>query len=398
VLRSHFDHLIGQILGQAPGCSDVLFTVGKRVQAEVHGELRDMAFAQDPGPLTSRQTEAAAMALMGRNRRLYQDLVRNGSCDLSYEHPNKIRFRVNIFWQQGSLAMVLRQLSSTVPTMAQLGLPAQFEGMAKERFGLILVTGATGSGKSTSLAALIDAINVAKAVHIVTLEDPVEYVHPHKRGTVNQRELGQDFATFSSGLRAALRQAPKVILVGEMRDRETVETAMQAAETGHLVLGTLHTADTGQTINRIIGMFDVSEERLIRQRLAGSLKFVVSQRLMQKEGGGRVAAFEILRNNMQVREVILVGESGEKNFYSIVESGSTFGMFTFDQYLLGLYEQGAISRDTALASATDRAKLSLNIDQVRLRRGEAVSDLGALKVDWGYGKPEDEAGSEEKGS
>lgn len=390
MLRSHFDHLIAQILGQAPSCSDILLTVGKRVQAEVHGELRDMDFAQDPGLLNSAQTEAVAQALMGRNRRLYKDLVHNGSCDLSYEHPNKIRFRVNIFWQQGSLALVMRQLSSEVPTMKQLGLPVQFEGMAKERFGLILVTGATGSGKSTSLAALIDAINVAKAVHIVTLEDPVEYVHPHKRSTVNQRELGQDFATFASGLRAALRQAPKVILVGEMRDRETVETAMQAAETGHLVLGTLHTADTGQTINRIIGMFDVSEERLIRQRLAGSLKYVVSQRLMQKEGGGRIAAFEILRNNMQIREVIIMGESGEKNFYEIVESGSTFGMFTFDQYLLGLYEQGAISRDTALASATDRAKLSLNIDQVRLRRGEAVSDIGDLKVDWGYGKPEDE--------
>ncbi len=390
MLRSHFDHLIGQILSQAPECSDILFTVGKRTQAEVNGELRDMEFAQDPGLLNSGQTEAIAQALMGRNRRLYKDLVANGSCDLSYEHPCKIRFRVNIFWQQGSLAMVMRQLSSKVPTMEQLGLPGQFEGMAKERFGLILVTGATGSGKSTSLAALIDAINEAKAVHIVTLEDPVEYVHPHKRGTVNQRELGQDFTTFAQGLRAALRQAPKVILVGEMRDRETVETAMQAAETGHLVLGTLHTADTGQTINRIIGMFDVSEERLIRQRLAGSLKYVVSQRLMRKEGGGRIAAFEILRNNMQIREVILLGESGEKNFYQIVETGSTFGMFTFDQYLLDLYEKGAISRDTALASATDRARLSLNIDQVRLRRGEAVSDIGDLKVDWTYGKPEDE--------
>jgi len=391
MLRSHFDHLIGLALAQAPSLSDVLFTVGKRAQAEHHGELVDLDLPM--GPLVSRQTEAMAQVIMGRSVRLYRDLVVKGSCDLSYEHPSRIRFRVNIFWQRGSIALVLRQLSSKAPTMAQLNLPALFGDMAKEKFGLILVTGATGTGKSTSLAALIDEINATKAVHIVTLEDPVEFVHPHKRGTVNQRELGQDFDTFASGLRAALRQAPKVILVGEMRDRETVETALQAAETGHLVLGTLHTSDTGQTINRIIGMFETSEEQLIRQRLGSSLRFVVSQRLMRKTGGGRVAAFEILRNNLQIREMILAGESGEKTYYGAVESGSTFGMFTFDQYLLGLYEKDLIDRDTALANASDRAKLTLAIDQVRLARGEKVSDLGELKLDMDYnatGKGDDE--------
>ena len=384
MLRSHFDHLIGLALAQAPSLSDVLFTVGKRVQAEQFGELKDLDLPLSP--LVARQTEAMAQVLLGRSVRLYRDLMRQGSCDLSYEHPSKIRFRVNIFWQRGSLALVLRQLSATTPTMAQLGLPAQFGNMSKEKFGLILVTGATGTGKSTSLAALIDEINSTKAVHIVTLEDPVEYMHPHKRGTVNQRELGQDFDSFASGLRAALRQAPKVILVGEMRDRETVETALQAAETGHLVLGTLHTSDTGQTINRIIGMFETSEEQLIRQRLASSLKYVVSQRLMPKVGGGRVAAFEILRNNLQIREIIQTGESGEKTYYGVVESGSTYGMFTFDQYLLSLYEKNLIERDTALTNATDRAKLTLNIDQVRLARGEKVSDLGELKLDLNYNK------------
>jgi len=391
MLRSHFDHLIGLALAQAPSLSDVLFTVGKRAQAEHHGELVDLDLPM--GPLVSRQTEAMAQVIMGRSVRLYRDLVVKGSCDLSYEHPSRIRFRVNIFWQRGSIALVLRQLSSKAPTMAQLNLPGLFGDMAKEKFGLILVTGATGTGKSTSLAALIDEINATKAVHIVTLEDPVEFVHPHKRGTVNQRELGQDFDTFASGLRAALRQAPKVILVGEMRDRETVETALQAAETGHLVLGTLHTSDTGQTINRIIGMFETSEEQLIRQRLGSSLRFVVSQRLMRKTGGGRVAAFEILRNNLQIREMILAGESGEKTYYGAVESGSTFGMFTFDQYLLGLYEKDLIDRDTALANASDRAKLTLAIDQVRLARGEKVSDLGELKLDMDYnatGKGDDE--------
>ena len=385
MLRSHFDHLVGRALAQAPSLSDLLFTVGKRAQAEQHGALTDLDLPL--GPLVARQTEAMAQVLMGRSVRLYKDLVAKGSCDLSYEHPSRIRFRVNIFWQRGSLALVLRQLSSQAPTMAALGLPALFAEMAKEKFGLILVTGATGTGKSTSLAALIDEINDKSAVHIVTLEDPVEFVHPHKRGTVNQRELGQDFDSFASGLRAALRQAPKVILVGEMRDRETVETAIQAAETGHLVLGTLHTSDTGQTINRIIGMFDISEERLIRQRLGASLKFVVSQRLMPKAGGGRVAAFEILRNNLQIREIIMTGESGEKTYYGTVESGSTFGMFTFDQYLLGLYEKNLVERDTALANSTDRAKLTLAIDQVRLARGEKVSDLGELKLDLSYNKP-----------
>jgi twitching motility protein PilT len=385
MLRSHFDHLIGLCLTQAPKLSDILFAVGKRIQGEVHGELKDMDAPL--GPLVARQTEAIAQVLMGRSIRLYQDLTHKGSCDLSYEHPNKIRFRVNIFWQRGSISLVLRQLSSRAPTMAELNLPGQFMDMSKEKFGLILVTGATGTGKSTSLAALIDEINSAKAAHIVTLEDPVEFVHPHKKGTVNQRELGQDFDSFASGLRAALRQAPKVILVGEMRDRETVETALQAAETGHLVLGTLHTSDTGQTINRVIGMFETSEEQLIRQRLAASLKYVVSQRLMPKVGGGRVAAFEILRNNLQIREIIQTGESGEKTYYNSVESGSTYGMFTFDQYLLALYEKDQIERETALANATDRAKLTLNIDQVRLARGEKVSDLGDLKLDMDYNKP-----------
>jgi twitching motility protein PilT len=385
MLRSHFDHVVGLALTQAPSLSDLLFVVGKNVQAELHGELRDVDLPF--GPLLASQTEAMAQVLLGRSVRLYQDLMARGSCDLSYEHPSKVRFRVNIFWQRGSLSVVMRQLSSTTPTMAQLGLPPQFGDMSLERFGLILVTGATGTGKSTSLAALIDEINLKQAVHIVTLEDPVEYVHPHKRGTVNQRELGQDFDSFASGLRAALRQAPKVILVGEMRDRETVETALQAAETGHLVLGTLHTSDTGQTINRIIGMFDASEEQLIRQRLAASLKYVVSQRLMRKVGGGRVAAFEILRNNLQIREIIQTGESGDKTYYGVVEAGSTFGMFTFDQFLLTLYEKNLIERDTALANSTDRAKLTLAIDQVRLARGETVSDLGELKLDLDYNKP-----------
>ena len=213
---------------------------------------------------------------MGNRLRLYEDQVLRGSCDLSYELPGFCRFRVNILGQRGSLAIVMRRLTSAVPTIGELELPDVFYEMSREKFGLILITGATGTGKTTSLAALIDNINQLYRKHIVTLEDPIEYVHEHKLGTINQRELGRDFDAFASGLRAALRQAPKVILVGEIRDRETVSIALEAAETGHLVLGTLHTSDAGQTINRIIGMFELAEERLIRDRLAGSLKFVIS--------------------------------------------------------------------------------------------------------------------------
>jgi len=284
----------------------------------------------------------------------------------------------------GSLSIVMRQLSMHVPTMEQLSLPEVFKEMAREKFGLILVTGATGSGKSTSLAALIDAVNTQFPVHIITLEDPVEYMHPHKKATINQREMGLDFDSFASGLRAALRQAPKVILVGEIRDHETIEIALQAAETGHLVLGTLHTADTGQTINRIIGMFDPSEERLIRQRLAESMKFIASQRLLPKIGGGRVAAFEIMRTSLRIRDLILNGESEEKTFYNVLEVGGTYGMVTFDRYLSNLFETGKITEEAAMAYASDRPRLGRNIDEIKTRRGEKVTDIDGLEIDAGY--------------
>ena len=373
MLRSHFDHLMGLALAQAPSLSDTLFTVGKRVQAELHGELRDLDLPL--GPLLARQTEAMAQVLMGRSPRLYRDLMERGSCDLSYEHPNKIRFRVNIFWQRGNLALVLRQLSAQAPSMAQLGLPAPFGVMAKEKFGLILVTGATGTGKSTSLAALIDEINATKAVHIVTLEDPVEFTHPHKKGTVNQRELGIDFDTFASGLRAAFRQGPKVILVGEIRDPETMEIALQAAGTGHLVLSTLHTTDAGATISRILGLFSPAEERLIRMRLAECLRYVVSQRLLPKEGGGRVAAFEVLKNTLRVKDLILQGESADKTFYNVLEQGATYGMQTFDQHFLELYGQGLVTEETALLSASDRSRLGQMIDRAKALRGDKATSL-----------------------
>jgi twitching motility protein PilT len=385
MLKAQLDHIIGQVLDFNPETSDILFTPEKPVQAEVHGVLQDAPLSPDPGPIIPFQTESAAFCMMGSNLRLYEDLIGRGSCDLSYELPGRARFRVNVFNRRGSLSIVMRQLSMTVPSKEKLGLPAIFEEMATEKFGLILVTGATGSGKSTSLAALVDNINEQFPVHIVTLEDPVEYVHPHKKGVVNQREMGIDFDGFASGLRAALRQAPKVILVGEIRDHETIEIALQAAETGHLVLGTLHTADTGQTVNRVIGMFDPSEEHLVRMRLAESLKYVISQRLMPRVGGGRVAAFEIMRTSLRIRDLILSGETPERTFYQIVEESSAHGMVSFDQYLADLFEKGEITEETAMVYASQRARLNQSLDKIKSRRGEKVTDIEGLQIDTEYG-------------
>jgi len=386
MLRSQLDHMVGQILDYAPRTSDIIITVGKRIQAEVDGELKDVPLDPDPGELNPWHTESIVESLLNRNMKLYEDLIRTGSCDLSYELRGRTRFRVNIFHQKGSLAIVMRKLSMYPPSIDKLNLPEIFYQMAKEKFGLILVTGATGTGKSTSLAALIDYINSTQRKHIVTLEDPIEFVHPHKMATVNQRELGRDFDSFASGLRAALRQAPKVILVGEIRDRETIEIALEASETGHLVLGTLHTSDAGQTVNRIIGMFELAEERLIRGRLAESLKYVVSQRLLQKKQGGRVAAFEIMVNNIRIRDLILNGEDGEKTFYNVIEAGSAYGMVTFDQYIAKLFEDDLITEEVAMLNGSDKARLGQMIDRIKLKRGERVTDIEGLELDLEYEK------------
>ncbi len=386
MLRSQFDDIMRQIVHAQPDLSDIIFTVGKTIQAEVHGRLINAPTRPDIGPLVPFQVEAMAMVMMGRNQRLYSDQVLTGSCDLSYELPGQARFRVNIFGQKGSLAIVMRKLSMQVPTMAQLNLPEIFKDMAREKYGLILVTGGTGTGKSTSLAALIDAINKQEYKHIVTLEDPVEFQHKHQRAVINQREMGIDFNTFAAGLRAALRQAPKVILVGEIRDRETITIALEAAETGHLVLGTLHTSDAGQTVNRIIGMFELSEERLIRSRLAESLKFVVSQRLMPRIDGGRIAAFEIMRNNLRVKDLIQNGETGEKTFYNVIAQGGTYGMTTFDQFLIRIYQSELITEDIALLNASDKSNLKQMIDRIKSERGEKVTDIEGLELDKDYGQ------------
>jgi twitching motility protein PilT len=366
--------------------SDLNFTVGKPMQVESAGELVPIEIRNSIKPLTPFQTEVMALNLINQDRRLTETLLRTGSCDLSYSLPGKARFRVNIFSQGGNISIVCRKLESKIPTVEERGLPKSMYQIAKEKNGIVFVTGATGSGKTTSLAAILDDINERRSVHIVTLEDPVEYQHPHKKATFNQRELGMDFDNYANGLRAALRQAPKVILVGEMRDRETVEIGLSASETGHLVLTTLHTTDAGATINRILGMFPNEDEQQIRIRLADSLRWVVCQRLLPKIGGGRVASFEILATSLRVKDAILNGEAEGKTFHDIMEAGNAFGMITFDQHLVSLYEQGLITQETAMAYASHRGNVGRGIDMIKSARGEATTDISKLEIDRTYNK------------
>lgn len=382
--KQEVDHILTRLLDSHKDVSDINLTVGKPMQVESAGQLISVDMKPYFKDLTPYQTETVALNLIDNDRRLTENLITQGSCDLSYSLPGKARFRVNIFSQSSNYSIVLRKLESKVPTIEEMNLPEAFFDVAKETNGIIIVTGATGTGKSTSLATVLDSINENRSVHVVTLEDPVEYQHTHKKSTFNQRELGTDFDTFSHGLRAALRQAPKVILVGEMRDRDTVEIGITAAETGHLVLTTLHTVDAGQSINRILGMFSFEEENLIRIRLADTIRWIVCQKLLPKIGGGRVAAFEILRANLRVEDAILNGEAEGKTFYDIMKSGRAFGMVTFDDSLVSLYEQGLITEETAATYASRKGVVGRGIDSVKSSRGEATTDIEKLEMDHNY--------------
>src|SRR5512132_984831 len=384
--KSEIDDLLAAMLESHENVSDLNITVDRPLQVESSGELVPVPLDPAIENLTPFQTEIFALNLMNNDRRLTEHLLRQGSCDSSYSLPGKARFRVNIFSQRSNMSIVLRKLETNIPTIASLKLPDAFKKMPGEKNGLILITGATGSGKTTSLAALLNEINATKSVHIVTLEDPVEYVHPNRKSTFNQRELGLDYDSFANGLRAALRQAPKIILVGEMRDRETAELALKASETGHLVLSTLHTVNAGQAINRIVGMFDQEEEKQIRQRLADTIRWIVGQRLVPKVGGGRWAVHDILANTIRSNELILNGESEGKTFYDIQEVGEAFGMMTFDQALLKSYENGIITDETAIAYATRKAVVQRGVDQLKQKRGEKTSDVEGLRLDNDYNR------------
>ncbi|MGD9208004.1 MAG: PilT/PilU family type 4a pilus ATPase [Syntrophobacterales bacterium] len=383
--KREIDHFLRKMLDFHENVSDLIVTVDRPFQVESDGELMAVPMDVQIDNLTPFQTETFALNLLGGDRRNVETLLSEGACDLSYHLAGKARFRVNVFSQRGYFSVVMRKLETRIPSIEDLKLPQIFKQMAQERNGIIFVTGATGSGKSTSLAAMLNEVNDIRPVHIVTLEDPVEFVHHHRKATFNQREMGTDFDTFASGLRASLRQAPKIILVGEMRDRETVEIGLSAAETGHLVLTTLHTVDAGQTINRILGMFDTEEEKQIRIRLSDAIRYVVCQRLLPREGGGRVAAFEIMGKDIRVKEIILDGESESKTFYEVIESNRAFGWCTFDDSILELFQEGQVSHDTAMAYSSKKAIMRRGIDRIKAARGEKVTDIEGLEVDRGYG-------------
>ena len=392
--RNELDRLLLTMLESQPDVSDLNITVDKPPQVESSGQLVPVQFDPPIERFTPYQTEQIAFNIIGGSRRLTEDLLVTGSCDTAYSLNEKARFRVNIFSQRGNYSIVLRRLNPKIPTLQELALPEIFQQVAKEKTGLVLVTGATSSGKSTTLAALLNEINETKSIHVITLEDPVEFVHPQKKCTFNQREMGTDFDKFSSGLRAALRQAPKIILVGEMRDRESVEIGLSAAETGHLVMSTLHTIDAGQTINRILGMFESGEQEQIRLRLADTLRWVVSQRLVPRVGGGRQALLEIMGTNLRVKESIQQGESEGRTFYEIIEASSTFGWRTFDQNILVAFEQGIITEETALLYCTQRGHVSRSIDTLKKKRGELTTNVSnlAMKTPGDAHKPDAPAG------
>ena len=378
--RPELDSILTTMLDSQEEVSDLLFTVNRPFQVESVGELKPVTTDPPIEALTPFQSEMIALNLVGENLWHIEDLLRRGSCDSSYALSDKARFRVNVFSQRGNYSTVCRKLNTVIPSLESLQLPEAVKLLPHEKTGLVLVTGATGSGKSTTLAAVLHEINRTKPVHVVTLEDPVEYVHPHSCATFNQRELGIDFDTFASGLRAALRQAPKVILVGEMRDRETVSIALSAAETGHLVLSTLHTIDAGQTINRILGMFEIEEQEQIRARLADTLRWIVSQRLVPKTGGGRHAVLEIMGSSLRTQESIRLGESEGKSFYEIIEASQPFGWRTFDYSCLEAYEQGKIAEETALLHCTKRGQVTRGIDNIRKARGESTTTMASLRM------------------
>ena len=379
------DPLLETMLDAAPGISDLNLSVGKPPQVEVDGQLRPVPFAGIER-LLPYQTELIAMRLLAGKRDITEKLVRTGSTDLSYSLARRTRFRVNVFAQRGSYCVVLRVIPNKIPTVEELGIPPQLNEIAGERNGIVLVTGPTGSGKSTTLAAIINKMNREKAMHIITIEDPIEYLHPHVKATINQREVGADTQTFALALRAALRQAPKVILVGEMRDVETISIALEASETGHLVLSTLHTIDAAKTIDRIVGVFPKNEERQVRTRFSQAFKWIVSQRLIPKQGGGRLAICEILRSNSRTKEYVQEGEREGKSLTDAMSDGGLEGMQTFDGELMRLCQAGTITQETALSFASNPGNLALSLQGIGGRG--AGTETGPAKKDEAEDKPE----------
>jgi twitching motility protein PilT len=354
------DAMILAMLGAGEGVSDLVFSPGRPPQVEKHGELTPIS-VPDVSVLEPEHTARVARELIAGNEHALRTLKENGACDLSYAVPNCARFRVNVFRQRGTFAIVMRVIATRIPTFEDLQLPISLAQIATLKNGIVLVTGPTGSGKSSTLAAIINLINESRAEHIITIEDPIEFLYNHKKATVHQRELHSDTPTFALALRAALRQAPKVILVGEMRDRETMEIALTAAETGHLVFSTLHTIDASKTVERIVGTFEAGDQRAIRTRLAASFRYFISQRLVPKIAGGRVALLEILKATMRTRDYIERGDEEGRSLLDAMRDGELDGMQHFDGELERLLRAGVITTATALLYATNAGNLRVQI-------------------------------------
>lgn len=357
----NFIAVLRQMLKTSDKVSDLIFSPGRPPQIELTGKLQPVRI---PGleKLTPAHTAGMAKIIIGTHQNAAETLEKTGSADLSFSAPGEARFRVNIFKQRGTHAIVMRVIPTKPPTFDDFDLPPQLKEIVDIKNGIVLVTGPTGSGKSSTLAAIIDLINDTQYYHIVTIEDPIEFLHTHKNSTIHQRELHSDTPSFSIALRAALRQAPKVILVGEMRDKETIEVALEAAETGHLVLSTLHTIDASKTVDRIIGVFPKNEERVIRTRVAQSFRYIVSQRLIPRgDGKGRVAAIEILKSTMRTREYIEKGESDGKSLIDAMEQGDQDGMQTFDGVIEQMVRKGVLSKTGAMPYATNANNLLLRL-------------------------------------
>ena len=369
------------MISSSAGVSDLLFSVGKSPVLEEDGILEEFPIDTPTGVLDAAQIDQIAEHIMNGDERLKADLARQGSCDCSYALSDLARMRVNIFTQNGRPAIVMRRLQTEIPTLAQLDLPPIFREMIREKNGIIFVTGATGSGKTTTLAAMLNELNETQKIHILTLEDPIEFLHPHQEALFNQRQLGRDFPDFATGLRAALRQAPKAILVGEIRDRETMEIAMTASETGHVVFTTMHTVNAGQTINRVLGMFAKDEEQQLRQRLADTIRYVVSQRLVSKIGGGRLMVSEIMGSSLRTRETLLYGESENRTFQEIIEAGDTMGWHSFDQSLLRAYKDELITDETALIFCTHKNKMRRDIEMLKKLRNLTFDEPSGLRME-----------------
>ena len=375
---AELNELLTKLITSSEGISDLIFVAGKPPQSEIHGRLVTPPGCTEP-VLTGERIAGLALAIIGGNERLTGDLAKAGSCDCSYSLEGVCRFRVNIYRQIGNYAMVLRRLSSQVPTMEKLKLAPVFNEIIKEKTGLIFVTGGTGSGKTTTLAAMLNEVNLTHECHIVTLEDPVEFVHPQLKSVFSQREMGRDFYSFPDGLRAALRQAPKIILVGEIRDRDTMEIALTAGETGHVVYSTLHTISAGQTIQRILGMFGKDEEQQVRERLAGSLRYVISQRLVPKKEGGRMLVTELMGSSLRSREVMLLGENDSRRFNDIIEAGSTLGWHSFEQSLAKAYELDLITDETTLLYSVNKSVMRQRVDAIN-KSGKVKAEAHSLKM------------------